>query len=215
MFSSSYIRWFRDIASPTDDISIALALSDANHAVTIASQLSGPVHLNIQFQENLAPESGKIRGDFRSGSTTRFSHTRYTDVPGFTRWSTTGTKFLHQLVEKSTYHSTRPTINSAAYDVAVMLIKSRRGLLMIGNARAVTADESPSDSSSFTASIDHFAEFVGFPVFCGAQSAQLRFQSAMVIPFGGKYIICFSLVFVSVERTSYSYRSPSSVKSTY
>jgi len=186
VFSSTYIRWFRDIASPTDDIAISLALSDANHAVTMASQLRGPVHLNIQFQENLAPESGKIRGDNRIGSTTSFSHTRFTDVPGFLRWSTSGGKFLYQLVDKTSYRSERPTMSSAPYDVAVMIMKSQRGLIVVGNARAVTGKESSSDSSVFAASIAEFAEFVGFPVLCGAQAAQIRFQSAMVIPFGGK-----------------------------
>jgi 2-succinyl-5-enolpyruvyl-6-hydroxy-3-cyclohexene-1-carboxylate synthase len=186
VFSPSYVRWFRDIASSTDDISIALALSDANHAVTMASQLKGPVHLNIQFQENLAPESGKIRGDNRLGSTTRFSHTCFTDVPGFLRCSVGGNTFVNQLVHKSSYPSILPIISSAAYEVAVMLIKSRRGLLVVGSTRGVTAEESQSDSSFFAASVAHFAEFVGIPVICGAQSAQLRFQSAMVIPFGGK-----------------------------
>jgi 2-succinyl-5-enolpyruvyl-6-hydroxy-3-cyclohexene-1-carboxylate synthase len=186
VFSSAFVRWFRDISSPTDDISIALALSDANHAVTVASQLKGPVHLNIQFQENLAPESGKIRGDDRLGSSTRFSHTRFTDVPGFLRWSVGGNTFVKQYAHKLSYSPILPSISCAAYDVAVMLIKSRRGLIVIGNARGVTAEESQSDSSVFAASVAHFAEFVGIPVICGVQSAQLRFQSAMVIPFSGK-----------------------------
>lgn len=187
MFSSTYIRWFRDIASPTDDISISLALSDANHAVGMASQLRGPVHLNIQLQENLAPESGKIRGDNRIGSTTRFSHTRFTDVPGFLRWSTGGGKFLHQIVDNTPYRPEIPLIRSAAYDVAAMIMNSRRGLIVVGNARAITKNEPSTDSLVFAASIADFAEFVGFPVFCGAQSAQVRFKSAMVIPFGGKW----------------------------
>ena len=188
MFSSTYVRWFRDIAPPTDDISISLALSDANHAISMASQLCGPVHLNIQFQENLAPESGKIRGDNRIGSTTSFSHSRFTDVPGFLRWSTGGAMFVHHGINRrASYRS-----ESATLDVATLIMKSRRGLIVVGNARAVTAKESSNDSLVFAASVAEFAEFVGFPVFCGAQSAQLRFQSSMVVPFAGKCYDLFS-----------------------
>ena len=51
IFSGSYIRWFRDILPPSDEVPISLVLSDACHAVDVAHKLRGPVHLNIQFRE--------------------------------------------------------------------------------------------------------------------------------------------------------------------
>ncbi|KAL7542853.1 hypothetical protein ACHAXR_012145 [Thalassiosira sp. AJA248-18] len=50
IFSSSYVRWFRDILPPSDDVPVSIALSDANHAVALSKQLMGPVHLNIQVR---------------------------------------------------------------------------------------------------------------------------------------------------------------------
>jgi 2-succinyl-5-enolpyruvyl-6-hydroxy-3-cyclohexene-1-carboxylate synthase len=160
----------------------------------MSTQLSGPVHLNIQFQENLAPESGKIRGDNRLGSITHFSHARFTDVPGFLRWSTGGGKILNYLSDNRFNHPDIPALGSAAYDVAVMIMQSHRGLIVLGNPRPLTVKEVSVDSPAFVAFMAEFAEFVGFPIFCGAQSAQLRFQSAMVVPFGGTCTEPFPLV---------------------
>lgn len=36
------MRWFRDIPAPSDDVPVSLALSDANHAVSLTKQLMGP-----------------------------------------------------------------------------------------------------------------------------------------------------------------------------
>ena len=158
IFSSSYIRWFRDILPPSDDVPVSIALSDANHAVTVTKQLMGPVHLNIQFRENLAPESGPIRNDVRSGSTTKFNNIRFTDVPGFSRWSRTGSRW------QDAYYPSKNDGQSVR-DVVELIVKSRRGIIVTGNMRG---------NDSLTAVISHFAEVIGFPIFAGVQSGELR-----------------------------------------
>ena len=74
------------------DAPVSLALSDANRAVSAANDLLGPVHLNIQIRENLAPDAGPVRGDNRVGSVTSFSTNRSTDIVGFKRWWGNGSK---------------------------------------------------------------------------------------------------------------------------
>jgi len=60
------------LAPPSEDVPVSLALSDANHAVSVTDDLLGPVHLNIQFRKNLAPDAGGTGGD-HVGSITSLS----------------------------------------------------------------------------------------------------------------------------------------------
>ncbi len=180
VFSDTYTRWFRDIAPPSEDVPVSLALSDANHAVTVANEQRGPVHLNIQFRENLAPEAGPIRGDNRVGSVTEFSSTRFTDVPGFQNWSARGRKWSRL------YTPTGSTVDSALFDLADLILRSKRGMIVVGNLKSDGIEGGSSDSLSLAALISDFAEFIGFPIFAGAQTANLRFYSPAVVPFAGK-----------------------------
>jgi 2-succinyl-5-enolpyruvyl-6-hydroxy-3-cyclohexene-1-carboxylate synthase len=169
IFSSSYVRWFRDILPPSDDVPVSVALSDANHAVAITRQLMGPVHLNVQFRENLAPEDGPIRNDNRIGSMTKFNNKRFTDVPGFSRWSSSGNRW-----QKTFY----PNINAgqSIMEVVELIIKSRRGIIVTGNLRG-----SDSDGADFlTTTISHFAKVIGFPIFASVQSGGLRREHPVV-----------------------------------
>ena len=183
MFSSSYVRWFRDIAAPSDDIPVSLALSDANHAVSVAHDMMGPVHLNIQFRENLAPDSGPIRGDNRIDSTTSFSSPRFTDVPGFSQWSANGNAWSQSYSSKpltrKSYH------DHAAYDIARLIAQSRRAIIVVGSLKSSTDTDRDYvlQSSSI---ISHFAQFAGIPIFAGVQNVPLRYQSPAVIPYAGK-----------------------------
>jgi 2-succinyl-6-hydroxy-2,4-cyclohexadiene-1-carboxylate synthase len=149
-------------------------LSDANHAVRVAKELLGPVHLNIQFRENLAPEAGPIRGDSRIGSVTSFSTDRFTDVAGFQRWSGTGSKWTEA------YYSVDSNIDTAVYDIGSLIARSNRGIIIVGNIRN---DSVSCNSLSTAAIISDFAETIGFPLFVGAQSAHLRFLSDAVVPY--------------------------------
>ncbi len=180
------MRWFRDIPPPNDDVPVSVALSDANHAVAMTKALRGPVHLNIQFRENLAPDNGPIRNDNRIGSITKFDSSRFTDVPGFLRWVTSGDKWL-----KSYPSQVLSTLNTetAAFDVFELIKKSKRGIIVVGNIRGVVAEKNvPSSVSSISTLLSDFAEKIGFPIFAGAQSAYLRYECTSVVPYG-EYVL--------------------------
>ena len=177
IFSESYVRWFHDISPPSDDIPITAALSDANHAVNVAKSLHGPVHLNIQFRENLAPEAGPIRGDNRAGSITEFSTSRFTDVPGFDRWSKKGGMWT------KVYSSYSKNSDAALHEVANLISKSKRGMIVVGNVRTDEVEGEAANGYSLSSIIMDLADSTGMPIFAGAQSAQLRFYGAQVVPY--------------------------------
>ncbi|KAL9185802.1 hypothetical protein ACHAXT_003579 [Thalassiosira profunda] len=172
IFSSSYVRWFRDILPPSDDVPVSLALSDANHAVALTKQLMGPVHLNVQLRENLAPDAGPIRNDNRVGSTTAFQNARFTDVPGFARWSRGGNRWQDAFYPS---HNDDPSI----MEIAELIRTSRRGIIVTGNLRGAQADGDGTELLSGT--IAHFAQLIGFPIFAGVQSGALRREYPVVL----------------------------------
>ena len=184
MFSSAYTRWFRDILPPSDDVPISLALSDAGHAVNVARNARGPVHLNIQFRENLAPDAGPIRNDGRTHSTTRFDALRFTETPHFDRWSITGKTFTRNM--KSYSYSED---SEAARELSQLISKSRRGIIVVGNTRPSLLDEGESHIDVADA-ISDFAQHIGFPIFAGAQQVALRFRSPAVVLFAEHLLKC-------------------------
>ena len=130
------------------------------------------VHLNIQFRENLAPDDGPIRNDNRVGSITNFHNARFTDIPGFAQWSQSGGQWL------VAYHS-RKTLYSSVMEVADLIFKSRRGIIVAGNLRNSDIAGGADDLSS---TIAHFAKTIGFPILAGVQSGALR-REAPTIPY--------------------------------
>lgn len=185
VFSSTYIRWFRDIPPPSDDVPVSLALSDASHAVSLSRQLRGPVHLNIQFRENLAPEGGSIRNDNRVDSVTRFNGFRFTDIPGFQRWSAGGGRWIRDLSGRNSIgHATSPFgMTGAVEEIADLIMSSRRGIIVVGNVRTSTDEREAHTESQVSETISNFAQAVGFPVIAGVQSGSLRSRSPAVIPY--------------------------------
>ena len=173
MFSSSYVRWFRDIPPPSDDVPVSLALSDANHAVTLTKQMLGPVHLNVQFRENLAPDGGKIRNDNRVDSVTKFNSLRFTDAPGFLSWSRSGNRWLNSYISNG--HNL-----SSITEIKDLIRKSRRGIIVTGNFRDF--EHAGQGTDSLSSMISQFAQTIGFPIIAGVQSGALRREST-VIPY--------------------------------
>ena len=185
VFAETYIRWFRDILPPSDDVPVSVGLSDAGHAVAVSKKLRGPVHVNVQFRENLAPEAGPIRNDGRVDSTTEFNGPRFTDSPGFARWSTRGERWTQS------YHVQDSTASmESVVDVARLVERSRRGIIVVGNLRLSTAESEVHDQASLSQLISDFAQEIGLPIFAGAQSALLRFSSPAVIPFAEHLLKC-------------------------
>ena len=188
IFSASYVRWFRDILPPDDDVPVSVALSDAGHAVSIARTTRGPVHLNIQFRENLAPETGPIRNDGRVDSVTTYNGFRFTDSPGFKRWSTSGGRWMKDLS-----HLGGPSQSDSVLEIARLIGNSKRGIIVVGNLRSST-DESEVENQLLVAeAISDFALSIGFPIFAGVQAASLRYRSLAVVPFA-EHLLKSSLV---------------------
>ena len=180
-FSPSYVRWFRDILPPDDDVPVAIALADAAHAVSLTRKLRGPVHLNIQFRENLAPDGGPIRNDDRVGSITKYDGFRFTDVPGFQRWSIGGGQWQKSYV--ATGDGDLLYMSQAIAEIGRLISTSRRGIIVVGNLRASTLESQIETTSQIAQSISNLAQTIGFPIFCGVQAACLRFDSSASVPF--------------------------------
>mmetsp|Transcript_6630 Transcript_6630/g.19589 ORF Transcript_6630/g.19589 Transcript_6630/m.19589 type:complete len:638 (+) Transcript_6630:1339-3252(+) len=185
-FSPTYTRWFRDILPPSDDVPISAILSDTNHAVTVLRQLMGPVHLNVQFRENLAPDSGPIRNDDRMGSITTFNSGRFIDAPAFRRWSLGGgqwsSSYYSPLDDLSTPSGGDAVANAAIMDIADLMRRSKSGIIVVGNVRN-DADASRISSSTVDI-ISDFAQFTGYPIFAGIQGGSLRNDCPAVVPYG-------------------------------
>ena len=186
-FSSTYVRWFRDIPPPTDEVPVSLALSDAGHAVDLSRKLRGPVHINIQFRENLAPDSGPIRNDNRVDSVTAFNGFRFTDVPGYNRWAAGGGRWMKSfsgsgmdVLGNSRYAN---MLGGAMEEIAHLILSSRRGIIVVGNVRTSTNEVRTEEESQLSEVISNFAQTVGFPIIAGVQSGSLRFRSTAVIPY--------------------------------
>jgi 2-succinyl-5-enolpyruvyl-6-hydroxy-3-cyclohexene-1-carboxylate synthase len=184
LFSDTYVRWFRDILPPSDDMPVSAALADAEHAVFVARNSRGPVHINVQFRENLAPDAGPIRNDLRKGSFTRFDGIRFTDAPKFHRWSRSGKKWT------TSYQLSRNGSSEAVRDVASLIASSRRGIIVVGNIRPSNVEDETGNQLNTMQCISDFAKSIGFPIFAGVQSAQLRFTSTAVVSFAEHILKC-------------------------
>jgi 2-succinyl-5-enolpyruvyl-6-hydroxy-3-cyclohexene-1-carboxylate synthase len=184
LFSDTYVRWFRDILPPSDDMPVSVTLADAEHAVFVAKNSRGPVHLNVQFRENLAPDAGPIRNDRRKGSFTRFDGIRFIDAPKFHRWSRSGKKWT------TSYQLSRNGSSEAVRDVANLIARSRRGIIVVGNVRPSNAEDESGNQLNTMQCISDFAKSIGFPIFAGVQSAQLRFTSTAVVSFAEHILKC-------------------------
>lgn len=145
------------------------------------------MHLNIQFRENLAPDGGPIRNDDRVGSTTMYDGLRFTDTPGFQRWSLGG----EQWIKSSSFASYANTIEATgadAMEIAHLIRQSKRGIIVVGNLRKPT--NGSEDVSQTIKQLSSFAQSIGFPILAGVQSGSLRFASPAVVPFAEHLLKC-------------------------
>jgi len=189
VFSSSYVRWFRDMLPPDDELPVSVVLSDAAHAVRVSQTAKGPIHLNMQFRENLAPDVGRIRNDDRAEAITRFNGFRFTDVPGYRRWSMTGDKWT-----RSYWTSSANSGSNSVSEIVGLIASSKRGIIVIGNLRGATDEDHNNHELEVVETISSFATLIGFPIFAGVQSASLRFRSPAVVPFAEHLLKCPEVV---------------------
>jgi len=131
----------------------------------------GPVHLNIQFRENLAPDSGQVRGDDRVDSIESFNVQRFTDAPGFKRWSFGASRWQESYLNGAL----APAVDSRSLrSIANILSTSRRCIIVVGNIRGMDYDA--------ISMISHAAKVWGIPIFADIQASSLR-NSDNVVPF--------------------------------
>jgi 2-succinyl-5-enolpyruvyl-6-hydroxy-3-cyclohexene-1-carboxylate synthase len=168
------VAWFRDVLPPSDEVNVVAALSDANYAHYVALDQQQPVHINVQFRENLAPEGGPVRGS-DGDAVERYNATRFTQGPAFARWSGSGQPLIQR-------HSSRAENNDvAAANLVHLLRKSRRGLLVVGQIP-------PSQQDEVYPLLDQLAQAIGFPIV--ATSSSLRFTSHAVVWFAEHLLAC-------------------------
>jgi 2-succinyl-5-enolpyruvyl-6-hydroxy-3-cyclohexene-1-carboxylate synthase/o-succinylbenzoate synthase len=183
-FSQTYVRWFRDILPPHDDVPVSVALADATHGVSLSKSLMGPVHLNVQFRENLAPDAGPIRNDDRVDSVTNFNNVRFTDSAGFQRWSLGGRRWA------KTSRTSSEVGSKTVLEILSLMMESKRGIIVVGNIRKPVEDDRQHDDARTFQLISSLAQVLGFPVFAGVQASSMRFQSAAVVPYAEHILRC-------------------------
>jgi len=136
-----YARWARDMPCPSDQVPVATLLSDIDYAVHCAVTCPrGPVHLNLQLRENLAPETGPIRDALpgtpggETGCVTSW-RTTCIETADVARWELSSAP--HAL-----YHShpasSRPELPREMLD---MLRSARKGLIVVGSLPSKTDTE--------------------------------------------------------------------------
>ncbi|EKX44468.1 hypothetical protein GUITHDRAFT_72208 [Guillardia theta CCMP2712] len=148
-----YVRWSRDLCCPSDQIPANVLLSDVDFAVHRASSSPrGPVHLNFQFRENLAPDGGPVR-DNPPGNPISSTWSRACIA------SLNMAKWEHSALPHTLYPSSSSHVEVPA-EVLSSMARARRGLVVVGNL--FTAED--------MATVGWVAAELCWPVWCDAQS---------------------------------------------
>ena len=148
-----YVRWSRDLCCPSDQIPANVLLSDVDFAVHRASSSPrGPVHLNFQFRENLAPDGGPVR-DNPPGNPISSTWSRACIA------SLNMAKWEHSALPHTLYPSASSHVEVPS-EVLSSMARARRGLVIVGNL--FTAED--------MATVGWVAAEPCWPVWCDAQS---------------------------------------------
>ena len=133
-----YVRWARDMPCPSDEVPAATLLSDINYAVHCAiTYPRGPVHLNLQLRENLAPEMGPIR-DALPGTpgadkaSVNGFRTACIDTADMARWELSSAPHALYLPRSAASPPEVPR------EVLEMLQGARSGLIIVGSLHSKT-----------------------------------------------------------------------------
>ena len=132
----SFVRWEQTMPCPTESIAPGFVLTTIDQAVYRAiGQNAGPVHLNFQFREPLAPDANKPAArEYRSG---------------LARWMSNGRAY-------TTYAGSSAMISEAdVADIAPEIASAQSGLLVVGRLKQ-TADQDRS--------VAELARQLGWPV---------------------------------------------------
>jgi 2-succinyl-5-enolpyruvyl-6-hydroxy-3-cyclohexene-1-carboxylate synthase len=195
-----FVRFFRDIQAPSHEATVPVHshLSDACHGLQIAIQQRGPVHFNIQFRENLAPdpENEPIRGDPRKGRLLKFDSYLYTDVAGWDAWSRGGQPWCRKFGASAV--PDKQAVNTLLH----LLRQSRRAILVVGNVRPTVVSSALEEASfeELVKTIELFATTVGMPIVASCQrvGCALRFSSAAVLPFA-EFVLSHPVISASIK----------------
>ncbi|GMH85961.1 hypothetical protein TL16_g10394 [Triparma laevis f. inornata] len=170
---NNYVRWFRDILPPSIDTNLGAGLSDLSHAYNVAISNSGPVHVNVQFRENLSPDGGEIRNS--GGRQEKMDGDLFMSnnkTPNkLSKWPLTGEPF----VKFSPRISTPPPPTLA--EINALIKNSKKGVIAVGNLRKL----SPNDDVVYR--IIHLAETLNWPIIASIQAGGVLRKSPNTIKY--------------------------------
>ncbi|GMH86851.1 hypothetical protein TrVE_jg1966 [Triparma verrucosa] len=168
----SYVRWFRDILPPSCETNLGVGLADLGHAYNVATEDAGPVHVNVQFRENLSPDGGEIRnsGGRREEMDGR-QFMSYDKISKLSKWPLTGEPFVKR--SRRTGGLGAPMLT----EVQDLIKKSKRGAIVVGNLRKLGA------SDDVVYRIMHLAETLDWPVFASIQAGGVLRKSGRTVKY--------------------------------
>jgi isochorismate synthase EntC len=124
----AHVRWYKEISCPTDAVPAHTLLSDVSTAAQYCVAKQGPVHLNMAFRENLAPDSGPIRES--NGQLSAWSD-KCLDTPQFARWAVSGQPLCTSDVSLQDGCDSSSS-SGVMQEVIAALQGSSRGVLVVG-----------------------------------------------------------------------------------